>query len=58
MCMEQLRVAHESRMEAVLVVHDQSSSAIKEDAKDLPVGDKSGLEHSATRNCPGMANCR
>ena len=31
---------------------------IKEDAKDLPVGDKSGLEHSATRNGLGMANCR
>ena len=50
MCMEQLRVARQLRMEAVLVVH--GSSAIKEDAKDLPAGDKSGLEHSSTRNCP------
>jgi len=45
--MERLRAAHESRMGAVLVVHDLSSSN-KIRRKGLPVGDKSGYEHSTT----------
>jgi hypothetical protein len=40
--MEQLHIAHESKMGAVLIVHNSSSSNIEEDTKNLPVGDKSG----------------